>query len=228
MNLREHYNDMWEASLQKFKSQQFQFDTLLDADGDNRYGLTLLACPSEEVKQSIFDVLEEIKKIAPNQYYYPHTDLHITMLSIISCYPGFSPDAIDTKEYCKIIESAVASVSPFRITFRGVTASPSCILIQGFPEDDQLRILRNTLRDTFKRSKLQHSIDKRYQLQTAHMTAIRFQEPFAQSKRFVKAIERSRDKDFGSCSIEQLELVGNDWYHQEKKVQRIHKFKLSN
>ncbi len=228
MDLKEHYNKMWTASLQKFKRQQFQFDPLLDADDDNRYGLTLLARPSKEVKQSILDALEEIKRLAPNQYYYPHSDLHITMLSIISCYPGFSPDAIDTKEYCKIIDSAVASVAPFRISFRGVTASPSCILIQGFSEDDQLKILRDTLRDTFRQSELQHSIDKRYQLQTAHMTAIRFKESFAESEAFVKAIENLRDKDFGSCSVKQLELVGNDWYHREEKVQRIHKFKLSN
>lgn len=228
MDLREHYNKMWAASIQKFKRQQFQFDPLLDADDDNRYGLTLLARPSKEVKQSILDALEEIKRLAPNQYYYPHSDLHITMLSIISCYPGFSPDAIDTKEYCKIIDSAVASVAPFRISFHGVTASPFCILIQGFSEDDQLKILRDTLRDTFRQSELQHSIDKRYQLQTAHMTAIRFKESFAESEAFVKAIENLRDKDFGSCSVKQLELVGNDWYHREEKVQRIHKFELSN
>lgn len=219
---------MWTTSLHKFKRQQFQFDPLFDADDDNRYGLTLLARPSEEVKHNILDALEEIKSIAPNQYYYPDSDLHITMLSIISCYPGFSPDTIDKKEYCKIIGSAVASVAPIRIAFRGVTASPSCILIQGFPENNQLRILRNTLRNTFKQSGLQHSIDKRYQLQTAHMTAIRFKEPFAESGTFVKAIGSLRDKEFGSCPVKQLELVGNDWYHREEKVQCIRKFKLSN
>lgn len=228
MGLREHYNKMWAASIQKFMRQQFQFDPLLDADDDNRYGLTLLARPSNEIKQNILNALDEIKKIAPEQYYYPHSDLHLTMLSIISCYPGFSSDEIDTKEYCKIIGSAVSSVTPFRIAFRGVTASPSCILIQGFPEDDQLKILRNTLRDKFKQSELQHSIDKRYQLQTAHLTAIRFKESFTKAKAFVKAIENLRNKDFGSCLVEQLELVGNDWYHREEKVQHIHNFKLSN
>jgi 2'-5' RNA ligase len=200
---------------------------MLKATNDNRYGLTLLSRPSEKVIQNISEALEQIKAIEPNQYYYPGTDLHVTMLSIISCYPNFSLDNINPKEYCKVIDSAVASVTPFRITFRGITASPSCILIQGFPEDNQLKILRDTLRDRFEQSDLQHSIDKRYQLQTADMTAIRLKEPIAEAGPFIKVLSNLRDQYFGSCVIKQLELVGNDWYQQEDKVQSIRQFNLS-
>lgn len=226
MNLEDHYNDLWKKALQKFKKQEFEFDTLINSDDDTRYGITLLARPSNEVKQNISKALQKIKTVAPNQYYYPISDLHITILSIISCYAGFSLDEIDQSEYRQIVHSATKSISPFKLHFRGVTASPSCIMVQGFPEGNQLKVLRNTLRHKFRQSKLQHSIDKRYQLQTAHMTAIRFKESFAKADKFVAAVTDLRNRDFGSCVIDQVELAGNDWYQQKEKVRRIDKFRL--
>ena len=39
--------------------------------------------------------IKEIKKIEPNQYFYPNSDIHITVMSIISCYDGFDMTKID-------------------------------------------------------------------------------------------------------------------------------------
>lgn len=226
MDLKTHYDSLWKQTLPKFKRAQFEFDPLINAAEDTRYGVTLLARPSDEVKQNILKPLDKIKSVAPNQYYYPDSDLHLTVLSIISCYAGFTLDEIDPLEYRDLISSAIDSVSPFRIQFKGLTASPSCILVQGFPENDQLNKLRNNLRNKFNQSKLQHSIDQRYKLQTAHMTVIRFKEPFKDSPKFVRTISDLRDHHFGSCLIKHLELVGNDWYQQEDKVKLISTFEL--
>lgn len=227
MNLENHYNELWNQSLQKFRDNEFVFDPLINVDNDNRYGITLLARPSKEVKQNLSNVLGEIGSIAPNQYYYPESDLHITILSIISCYAGFSLDQINSSNYKKMIQSAIKSITPFEIVFRGLTASPSSILVKGFPTDGQLKVLRNELRKKFKNSNLQHSIDKRYKLQTAHMTAIRFKESFENSKRFISRITKLKESDFGRCVINKIELVGNDWYQRKDKVKSIAKFSLS-
>ncbi len=226
MDLKEHYDNLWKQSLEKFNRHAFEFDDLIDSEDDNRYGVTLLARPSDQVKQKIAELLDSIRPVAPGQYYYPQSDLHLTVLSIISCYPGFTLDQIDKSKYKEIVQSAIDPISPFRIRFRGLTASPSCILIQGFPEDNRLQTLRDRLRNKFKQSDLQHSIDKRYKLQTAHITAIRFKEPFADAKAFVKTVANLRNIDFGSCEINQLELVANDWYQQKDKVELIERFAL--
>lgn len=226
MNIEDHYNKLWNQSLQKFRSNEFEFDPLINSDDDNRYGITLLARPSKKVKQNISNILDEIRSVAPNQYYYPDSDLHVTVLSIISCYAGFSLDQIDQVDYLKIVQSAIDSIAPFEIRFRGVTASSSCMLIQGFPRGNQLNFLRNELREKFKDSGLQHSIDKRYPLQTAHMTVVRFKEPFENAERFISTVAKLRDRDFGSCVTDQVELVGNDWYQQQKKAKSIAKISL--
>lgn len=227
MDLDNYYNKLWKQSLQKFSSNEFEFDPSINSEDDNRYGITLLARPSKEVKQHVSTILEEIRNIAPHQYYYPESDLHVTILSIISCHAGFSLDQIDPADYEKVVQSAIDSIAPFEIEFSGLTASPSCILVQGFPRNDQLNILRNELREKFKKFSLQHSIDKRYQLQTAHMTAVRFKESIENAERFISKITQLRDRNFGSCIIDQVELVGNDWYQQKEKVKSIAKFSLS-
>jgi len=227
VDLKDRYNKLWNQSLQKFKSNEFEFDPLINSEDDTRYGITLLARPSREIKRNISETLNEIKSVAPNQYYYRESDLHVTILSLISCYAGFSLNKIDQSDYREVVQSAINAVSPFKITFHGLTASPSCILVQGFPEYNQLSKLRNELRKKFKDSGLQHSIDKRYQLQTAHMTVIRFRESFEHAERFVNKVAGLRNKNFGSSIIDQVELVGNDWYHQQEKVKSIAQFSLN-
>lgn len=227
MKLKDHYNEMWERSLQQFKRRQFQYDDWIDAPNDTRYGLTLLARPSEEVKRAVLDTLDELKAVAPGQYYYPASSLHLTVLSIISCYPEFRLSAVDPTEYCDLISRAIRLIKPFSVTFEGLTASPSCILVQGFPADEQLSLLRDNIRSAFKRSSLQHSIDQRYRLKTAHLTALRFRQPLRDSEMFVDRITRLRDAGFGSCRIDSLELVANDWYHRKDRVRHIYTFELA-
>ena len=226
VHLKDHYNTMWAQALSQFRKQQFQYDPLIDDPGDTRYGLALVARPSAEVRNALLDTLNELRSAAPGQYYYPASDLHLTVLSIISCYPGFRLPMIDPNEYIRLIGEVIRPVRPLRITFEGLTASPSCILVQGFPADEQLNLLRDNLRDAFQQSPLQQSIDERYRLKTAHITAIRFRQPLADPQGFVDKVTRLRDTHFGTCVIHELELAVNDWYHRKDRVQPVHTFRL--
>lgn len=226
MKLKQHYEDLWRQSIQVFNNEEFQVDPFIDSGDDTRYGITLLARPSAQIKSAISNLLEEIRSVAPVQYYYPPSDMHLTVLSIISCYPGFSPEKVNTAEYIRLISSVAEAIKPFRIRFDGLTASPSCILIRGFPENNQLTNLRDGLRKQFAKSPLQHSIDKRYYIQSAHITAIRFRQPFVDSHRFIEKITALKDTYFGTCRIDELELMANDWYQRNEKVELIKGFKL--
>ncbi len=107
MELKKFYGQLWNESLQKFRAGHFQFDPFLDATTDQRYGVTLLARLTEEVKQTVRRTLEEIQTVAPNQYYYPHSDIHWTILSVISCYSGFLLDQINPSPYKDLIHSTL-------------------------------------------------------------------------------------------------------------------------
>lgn len=226
MSLEAHYQQLWNNALEQFNRGKFRFDTLIDDENDTRYGLTLLARPSAEIRETISKVLEEIKASAPHQYYYPVSDMHVTVLSIISCQPGFSLDKIDAGEYTRIIRDAVQSAGSFELSFRGITASPSALMVCGYPVDDTLNTIRKSLRTAFKNSNLHHTIDQRYTLKTAHTTVLRFKKPLLEPRTFINKIQDLSSTAFGSCTVDELELVGNDWYQRKAKVQSMASFRL--
>lgn len=226
LSLSEHYAQMWNKACASFLEGNQQTDSLLDEPGDDRYGITLLLRPDNATALNVNSFLEDIAEVEPHQYYYPLSDQHMTILSIISCYSGFQLGDIDVSAYTKLIQEALDDIPPIKIRFKGITASPSTVLIQGFPEDGVLERLREQLREVFKSSGLQHSIDSRYRLFTAHSTVIRFREPLLHPKKFTDTLEKYRETEFGLVNADQLELVGNDWYQREAKVKLLKSFDL--
>jgi 2'-5' RNA ligase len=217
MNLAEHYNQLYKKSAEAILAGNYKLDTQINTASDSRFGITLLIRPSEEIKANIQLFLSELKEVDPLQYYYPNSDIHITVMSIISCYEDFGLNKIKVHDYIEIIEKSLIEVNQINIEFRGVTASNSAIMIQGFPTDESLTILRNKLRENFKKSPLEQSIDSRYAISTAHSTVLRFQEKLQNPEKLMKVVEKFRDFDFGQFRVKNIELVYNDWYQREEK-----------
>lgn len=226
MNLTEHYNQLYKKSSKAILTEQYKLDPQINNPSDSRFGLTLLIRPSETIKANIQLFLEEIKAIEPNQYYYPDSDLHITVMGIISCYEGFTLDQINIPEYIDLIEQSLVELDQIEIEFRGLTASPSAIMIQGFPTDESLNIFRNKLRESFKNSTLEQSIDSRYTIAAAHSTVMRFQEKLENTKQLIQVTEKFRDYNFGKFQVKKLELVYNDWYQRERNTIHLADFNL--
>lgn len=220
------YDQLWKAALAHVKSRGFDHDPLIDSPLDHRYGITLLIRPRKEVNDAVQNFLSLVKMIEPEHYFYPNPDIHVTVMPIISCYEGFQLRQINPQEYIDLLKSCLEGLPPFSIEFRGVTASPSCILIKGFPLDDTLESIRNRLRTAFKDSQLEQSLDKRYALQTAHSTVIRFKQPVRNQTAVLEQLDQFRDFYFGQFEVRELELVFNDWYQREEKVQRLYTFRL--
>ena len=204
MNLTEHYQELYKSSIEKIKKGEYQTDPLIDSPTDRRFGITLLIRPPQPIKENIQVFLEELKRIDPFQYYYANSDLHITVLSIISCYEGFELDQISISEYSDVVKQSFRGIEKFKIEFRGITASDSGIMIQGFPENEMLDNIRSNLSINFKSSALQQSIDKRYSIQTAHATVVRFRKELRNRNEFLAGLERFRNYNFGSFEV-------NEW-----------------
>ena len=140
--------------------------------------------------------------------------MHLTILSIISCIKGFTLSDINIEKYQDVFNAVFAGQSSIEIEFRGITASPSCIVVQGFPLGNALEILRDKLRDGFTKSGLQCSFDSRYKLVTAHTTVIRFRRPIENNKLLLELCDKYKDHEFGNVNLTQYELVFNDWYQR--------------
>lgn len=227
MHLSNHYNNLCKSFVNDLTKSNVTVDELIDSNNDDRYGITLLIRPPENIKDKIAEINSELIEIEPEQYYYRHSDIHITLLSIISCYSGFQLNSININDYSSLINKVIKGRNSFDIKFKGITAAPSGILIQGFPLDTTLNNIRNDLRTAFSQSKLQQSIDKRYTLQTAHSTVVRFRKEIINKSRFISFLEKYRNFNFGTFQVNRFELVANDWYQRKEKVETLSKFKLN-
>ncbi|GAA5219765.1 2'-5' RNA ligase family protein [Membranihabitans marinus] len=226
MNLHDHYRNLYLQSLPLISSGQYEKDLLIDSKLDRRFGLSLIVRPSRTVVQKIQSLISDLKKIEPHQYYYPNSDIHITVMSIISCYPGFDLNNITITDYVDLISNCLPKNQKMSIRCKGLTASPSCIMVQGFNDDKGLNNFRDKLRREFKNSSLQQTLDIRYAIQTAHSTIVRFRSDFNDIYSFIQLIETNLDINFGEFTVEEVELVYNDWYQREKLVKKIHLFNI--
>lgn len=218
------YDQMWEDAQSQFIHSNCSIDASIESIEDNRRGITLLAKPNQTVKTQIHFFQKELSKIEPNQYYQPLEDIHLTVLSIISCYMGFDLRLIDPNEYQRVVHESVNE--SFNIKFEGITASSSAVLIQGFPEGNKLKEMRDKLRRKFRASSLEHSIDSRYEINTAHLTIMRFTRSLSDVPKFIQLLEKHRAFDFGTMQIDLLHLVFNDWFQRSKNVQKLATFEL--
>ena len=201
-------------------------DNLIDSESDDRYGITLLIRPPENIKNSIQTFLNNLKQIEPNQYYYRNSDIHITVMSIISCYSGFKLTQINLAEYLKVIAKSLENKNNFSINFKGITASESGVMIKGFMNNNTLNEIRDNLRLNFRNSNLEQSLDKRYSIQTAHSTVVRFSSGVKRMQEFLDTLDQYRNYEFGKFNVNTLELVGNDWYQRKEKVIKLKEFML--
>ncbi len=224
MNLIEHYNNLYNAGINSIESDTYDTDSLIDSLSDKRLGVTLIIRPSQTVKNNIQTFLKALYKNDSSQYYYPNSDIHITVISIISCYNEFNLNKISISDYVSLVKKSLQNVETFHIQFKGITASKSGIMIQGFPENETLNNLRNQLRKNFKNSTLEQSLDQRYAIQTAHATVVRFRNELKNKKEFLKTIQEFKNYDFGSFEVKELNLVFNDWYLREKQTKILETF----
>lgn len=223
--LEQHYNNLYNESFTKIRNGDYQLDEMLKVLGkDKRLGITLITRIKGEPKQNIGKFLLQVQEIEPTQYYYLNNDLHITVMPLITSHVDFDLQNVPLEDYIQLIKQSLTDIGPFNIIFKGITASPSCIMIKGFLEDDTLDRLRNNMRLTFRSSKLENTLDNRYPLITAHSTVIRFKNDIADTDKLLNLLEAYKDTFFGTLMVKSLELTCNNWYHSISDT--LHTFDL--
>ncbi|AMR26491.1 hypothetical protein A0257_04805 [Hymenobacter psoromatis] len=227
MSLQATYDALRQAALPRLARGEADLDLLLDSPQDTRRGLTLLARPPAAIAAALVEMMAEFQLIEPAQYYYPPADIHLTILSLISCYPNFKLSEINPISYCSALSRIIQFIPIFRLTYQGLTASAGGILVQGFPQGDGLDELRATVRSLFQHTDLHHSIDKRYRIQTAHSTIIRFTSPLQNPAKLLANLQKYECHFFGAFEVNKLELVYNDWYQRAENTVVLDEYLLS-
>jgi len=222
------YEQLWQDAISAFARGRPDVDPYLsDKRTDPRRGVTLVARPPQSVRDKVRDYLERIALVCPEQYGYRPEELHVTVLSIISGTESWRAEIRQLASYRAIIGAVLGRQRSFRIRFRGITASPGSVMIQGFPMDDGLAGIRNELRTAFAEEGFSRLLDRRYRISTAHITAVRFRHPGVNTAELLALLEEGREMDFGEMHVTNLQLIWGDWYASANVVRTLEEYRLS-
>ena len=170
--------------------------------------------------------LRELAAAAPGQYFYRPDELHVTVLAVIPGSAAWREKIRDLAAIQAVIGKILQRRRPFVISFRGITASPDAVMIQGFPESEALMEIRDELREVLRNNHLGGDFDRRYKINTAHITVMRFGTVRADWKAFVGLLKANRQTDFGDTRVRTLQLLWGDWYASAQSVRTIQEYPL--
>jgi 2'-5' RNA ligase len=226
-SLRPHYNALWEEHWPNIRRGAVATDPLLARKAsDGRRGLTVIARPDPAVAARIEEMLHTLAALEPQQYYYPQSDFHLTVLSLFTATEDFAPHLAHMGEYRDAAATVLAATPAFTFDTVGITLAAGAVLAQGFPHGPALETLRDGLRAELRKRGLGHGLDQRYRLVAAHSTLVRFAAPLNAPERFAQALAEFRNAPFGRTEVSALELVFNDWYMSRDTLRTIETFQL--
>jgi len=220
-HLQIHYDTMWDRAFGAIAYGDLDYDTHLTAGRDLRRGLTLIARPSQALRARFDAVLDRLAGSEPQQYRYPTSDMHMTILSLFTVTENPAPQLLRLADYRAAVSAALEGIEAVEIDFAGITLSRSAVLARGYPRRPALETLRERLRIQLRDRGLHASLDQRYRLITAHATLFRFVAPLQDAKGFAALLASVRDEPLGSMRVNEVELVINDWYMSSNSVERV-------
>jgi 2'-5' RNA ligase len=223
----EIYEKLWQDAAAAFERGEPKLDAHLpDKARDTRRGVTLVFRPSATALDEVEKFIGRLEAVCPGQYFYRREEMHVTVLSIITMTELWREE-MERFEQCRhIINEVLDGQRSFKIKFRGITASPDSVMIQGFPLDDGLATIRDALREAFARAGFGDMLDRRYKVTAAHISIMRFCETGADTKRLLAFLKENREIEFGECEVGSLELIWGDWYASAETIEVLEKYSL--
>ena len=223
----EIYEELWSKTGPLLKAGELRIDPhLRNRMADNRRGVTLVTRPDVGVLGNVEAFLRQAASLYPHQHFYMPAEVHMTVMAII---PGteFRETEKGHLPACRaILDEVLKEARTFRVDFRGVTVSPDAVMVQGFPEDENLLELRDRLRAAFRNAGLGNYLDRRHKTATAHLTVMRFSEPQTDWKRLLNFLEENRKRDFGRTRFKSMQLIWGNWYASADLVRVLREYSL--
>ncbi len=198
----------------------------LPISGGKRWGCSLVIRPSDEVISNALPIIEELKAATgSNHLFYDKESLHCTIRS----FEGHREikDANDpwVASYQKTISSILKNLPPIGLLFKGITATRSGVFAQGWPQNDSLQKIRETLFKTPFADAPIEGPEINSVRNTAHMSLLLFaSETLKDPKGFLRIIDFNRHTQFGTAVPYELDLVSYQLTESKISVRTLTRF----
>lgn len=213
MSSRKLYDRIYASSIGKLEASDIAVDDHLVGDGkpDRRMGVSLII-GVRSIATRYKGLLASMRRIEPDQYYYPVEDLHITVFDFIRGRESYRRDEESERLFMAISQKAAKRLAPFDIELEGIVCSAEAGLVQGY-DGDALIELREAIRGLMEAEGLMN--EERYRSESAHMTFMRFRKELARPDALCAFVGENRELRIGRERVAALELVEHDWYNRK-------------
>ena len=217
------YDRIFNDHINHIKNGNIETDYFLSSQSeDNRRGISLIIpIPFNSIKYS--SLVNAFRDIESDQYYYPLSDLHITIFTFLSARDTYKNNKELEGEFIQITKTALDKLNKISVSFSGITFSKEAGFINGY-DNDALISIRNDIRKEMDKRGLK--IDERYKSETAHVTFMRFRNRISDINRFYNRIIENKDKKIEEINLRKIELVEHDWYNTEINKRVISTFNI--
>lgn len=220
--LNNTYQKLWKKGKEAILNNKFFIDPYLSKK-DNRLGLTILIPLEGECTKQFSKIINKLKEIEPEQYFYPLENLHVTVVSVSEITEDFIPNETIINKYKEILSQTIKEIPEFTIKFKGITASDLVIFIKGF-SDDTIQKLRNNFKEQARNQGLK--IDDRYETKIIHSTIARFKNKLKNPEQLIKKIEELNNIEIANYKVNKIQFLINNWYNKKENNKLLAEYKL--
>ncbi|MGD0036238.1 MAG: hypothetical protein ABSC53_02975 [Bacteroidota bacterium] len=223
MNYKTQYDSIHKDNITYIRNGNVFVDEYLATDAkDLRRGLSLII-PMSQITKSYEAIVEGFRILAPEQYYYPIKDLHITVFDYIAAHKDYTRSASIEQTYIRITDDVIKSLSSFTIFFKGIVFSREAGLLKGY-DNGLIIALRERIRHRLKDDGLPNM--ERYQSMSVHCTFMRFTKSIDNVQGFLSELELRKEAEIGKETVKSILLVEHDWYNRKSLTRAIKKYEL--
>lgn len=205
--LRSEYEGLWTGSRQLLAAGRVTPDTA-PVESSGRWGVSAVLRPTGDVAATLAGVSETLAGFTGRrQTLYGPSNLHTTVRSIETYRAGVTDEDAAVRIYAEILDRIAGRRGPIRIAYRGLTASASGVLAQGWPVGDELYRLRRTLLEKLSDRGLSGGPEAERTRRTAHASLVTFAASPRYPEALVEFIEANRRTPYGVASFNSVEIV---------------------
>lgn len=157
------------------------------------------------------DLISGFREVEPDQYYYPESDIHVTVFEFVSVRSDFRNYEKDIGAFEEVCTEALREVGPFEIALLGTVFTRTSGILAGY-DDDILTEIRDGIRNRSRARGIAPL--ERYRSESAHISFMGYRAELRDRRGFLKLAKATRDLDLGTMTVRRLELVEHDWLNR--------------
>ena len=187
---------------------------------DMRCGVNIICRPTIDVIEYIVSIQKYLSVFEPDQYYYPPSDLHLTLVEI--CHSRTPEEVAGIASAVRSeIRRIAASTAPAKVDSPMLVFDAHAVALNFIPADDALQNARHSILQGLTNRGI--SVDSRHETKSAHVTLMRYIAPLrSSSEEWVSNLVNVPAKPELAWLLSPLWLTwGANWYGMRSRIEEV-------